>query len=366
MPGVAPLEVAGRGAGQPPPLRLHDVTVGLLLLLGLASAGVAGACARSSVPGVVTVRLGYFPNITHSQAIMGMADGTFARALGSTATVQARVFNAGPSVIEALFAGQIDLAYIGPNPAINGYVRSNGRALRIVAGATSGGAALVVRGDAPIRRPADFRGARVASPQIGNTQDVALRSWLKQQGLELRERGGTTQVIPVANPDILTLFQKKELDAAWVPEPWAARLVHEAGGRIFLDERTLWPDGRFVTAHVIARTAFLDAHPDVVERFLEAHIDLTRRVADDPSGAKLAVNAGIERLTGRGFAQAVLDDAWSRMTVTWDPIPASLRRSADAAFELGFLGDTRPNLEGIYDLRLLNAVLQRKGLGIIR
>jgi NitT/TauT family transport system substrate-binding protein len=332
------------------------------MLLGLAGAAVAGACARSSPPGVVAVRLGYFPNITHSQAIIGVADGTFARALGSTATVQPRVFNAGPSVIEALFAGQIDLAYIGPNPAINGYVRSNGQALRIIAGATSGGAALVVRADTSLRQPADFRGARVASPQIGNTQDVALRRWLQRQGLELREFGGTTQVIPVANPDILTLFQKKELDAAWVPEPWAARLVHEGGGRIFLDERDLWPGGRFVTAHLIARTAFLEAHPDVVDRFLDAHVELTRRVVSDPAAAKLAVNAEIEHLTGKGFAQPVLDDAWSRMTPTWDPVRESLQQSADAAFDLGFLGDLRPKLDGIYDLRLLNAVLQRKGL----
>ncbi len=312
------------------------------------------------------LRLGYFPNITHSQAVIGVGDGTFARALTGAATLQPRAFNAGPSVIEALFAGQIDVAYIGPNPAINGYVRSDGRALRIVAGATSGGAALVVRGDAAIRQPADFRGARVASPQIGNTQDVALRVWLREQGFELRERGGTTQVIPVPNPDILTLFQKKELDAAWVPEPWAARLVHEAGGRIFLDERDRWPGGRFITAHVIARTAFLDAYPAVVTRFLDAHVELTRRVTTDPGRAKSAVNAGIERLTGKAFPSAVLDDAWSRMTATWDPLRESLRRSADAAFRLGFLGETPPKLDGIYDLRLLNAVLRQKGLAEIQ
>lgn len=326
---------------------------------------VAAGCARPSPPGVVAVRLGYFPNITHSQAIIGIDDGSFAHALGSSATLQPHVFNAGPSVIEALFAGQIDLAYIGPNPTINGYVRSNGQALRIVAGATSGGAALVVRRDSSIHQPADFRGARIASPQIGNTQDVALRRYLQQQGLELRERGGSTQVIPVANPDILTLFQKKELDAAWVPEPWASRLVHEAGGRIFLDERALWPGAQFVTAHIIARTAFLQEHPDVVRRFLDAHVELTRRVTADAASAKSAVNAGIARLTGRAFPQAVLDDAWSRMTATWDPVRDSLRQSADAAFRLGFLGDAPPKLEGIYDLRLLNAVLRAKGLKAI-
>jgi NitT/TauT family transport system substrate-binding protein len=309
-----------------------------------------------------SVRVGYFPNITHAQAVVGVADGAFRRALGDSVTLETRVFNAGPSVIEALFAGQIDLAYIGPNPAINGYVRSNGEALRIVAGATSGGAVLVVREDSGIRDAADFAGRRIASPQLGNTQDVALRRWLQQQGLRLRERGGTTQVVPVANPDILTLFVKREIDAAWVPEPWGARLVHEAGGRVFLDERQLWPGGRFVTAQLIARTAFLEQHQDIVRRWLDAHVELTRRLTADPIAGKRALNAEIERLTGKAFAAAVLDDAWSRMTVTWDPIRESLRQSADAAFDLGFLGETRPKLDGIYDLRLLNEVLRGKGL----
>jgi NitT/TauT family transport system substrate-binding protein len=336
--------------------------VSLVAILALAVSG----CSRSSSPlGSVSVRVGYFPNITHSQAVIGVADGTFRRALGDGATLEARVFNAGPSVIEALFAGQIDLAYIGPNPTINGYVRSNGQALRIIAGATSGGAVLVVRGDTAVRHPSDFRGKRIASPQLGNTQDVALRRWLQEQGLELRDRGGATEVIPVANPDILTLFQKKEIDAAWVPEPWGARLVHEAGGRVFLDERALWPQGRFVTAHLIARTAFLEAHPDLVSRWLDAHVELTRRFANDSAGATRALNAEIERLTGKAFPAAVLEEAWSRMTVTWDPIRESLRQSADAAFRLGFLGDSPPKLDGIYDLRLLNRVLRGKGLPAI-
>jgi NitT/TauT family transport system substrate-binding protein len=321
-----------------------------------------GGCGR---PSPNSVRVGYFPNITHAQAVVGVGDDTFRRALGAAATLETRVFNAGPSVIEALFAGQIDLAYIGPNPAINGYVRSNGEALRIIAGATSGGAVLVVREDSGIREARDFEGRRIASPQLGNTQDVALRRWLQQQGLRLRERGGATQVVPVANPDILTLFQKKEIDAAWVPEPWGARLVHEAGGRIFLDERRIWPQGRFVTAQLIARTAFLRQHPEVARRWLDAHVELTRRLTTDAAGAKRALNAEIERLTGKAFPAAVLDDAWSRMTVTWDPIRESLRQSADAAFELGFLGDRRPKLDGIYDLRLLNQVLRGKGLAAV-
>jgi NitT/TauT family transport system substrate-binding protein len=319
------------------------------------------ACAApSSSNSTTTLRFGYFPNITHAQA--GIADGTFQRALGSNVAIDAKVFNAGPSVIEALFAGQIDLAYIGPNPAINGYVKSKGEALRIIAGATSGGAVLVVRSDAGINTAADFRGKKIASPQLGNTQDVALRAWLQKQGFKLKEQGGDTQAIPVANPDILTLFLKKEIDAAWVPEPWGARLVREAGGKIFLDERDLWQDGKFTTACIIVSTKFLNEHPDIVKKFLAAHIELTQRINADPTLAKQTLNKEIERLSGAALSKDVLDDAWSRQNVTYDPIRSSLLGSADAAFKLGFLGDTMPNLDNIYDLKLLNEALKEKNL----
>ncbi len=341
--------------------------MGLLRVLATAvvCAAVAASWGCAGTPpsaGKTRLRVAYFPNITHSQAVIGVADGTFRRALGDGVDLQTHVFNAGPSAIEALFAGEIDLTYIGPNPAINGFVRSNGQALRIVAGATSGGAVLVVRGDSGIASPGDFRGKRVASPQLGNTQDVALRRWLTDQGLRLREQGGETAVVPVANPDILTLFVKKEIDAAWVPEPWGARLVSEAGGRVFLDERDLWPDGRFVTAHVIARTPFLAAHPDIVARWLGAHVELTSRIQADPAAARRALNAEIARLTGQRLPEQVLEGAWSRLNVTYDPIRSSLVKSADAAFRLGFLGDARPRLDGIYDLTILNRVLREKGL----
>src|SRR6476619_861809 len=193
------------------------------------------------------VRVGAFPNITHPQPMVGKANGYFEKALGPQVKFDWKTFNAGPSAIEALFAGAIDMAYIGPNPTINGYVRSNGEALRIIAGATSGGAALVVRGDSGINGPQDFHGKRIASPQQGNTQDVALRAWLKSNGLKTRDKGGDVVVMPIANPDQLTLFLKKEIDAAWAPEPWASRLVHDAGGRIFLGERTLCPRGQYLT-----------------------------------------------------------------------------------------------------------------------
>jgi NitT/TauT family transport system substrate-binding protein len=328
------------------------------LLTGCSATIPAAAPARTPL----TMRVSYFPNITHSQAAIGIADGTFQRALGNQVKLDVKLFNAGPSAIEALFAGQLDLAYVGPNPAINGYVKSNGQALRIVAGATSGGAVLVVRGGAGIEKPSDFAGKKIASPQLGNTQDVALRNWLAKQGLKLKERGGNTEVIPVANPDILTLFQKKELDAAWVPEPWGARLVHEANARIFLDERDLWPNGQFTTALIVVSAKFLKDHPDLVKLWLQAHVELTRRINADPQSAKKILNAEIGRITSAELPEAVLEDAWSRQVVTYDPIRSSLLGSAKAAFDAGFLGDTMPELQSITDLTLLNQALEEMNL----
>ncbi len=334
------------------------------VLLGLGV--MLGACANSSADAAKVVRLGYFPNITHAQAVIGVADGAFQRALGNAIPLETKVFNAGPSVIEALFAGQLDLAFIGPNPAINGFVKSKGEALRIIAGATSGGAVLVVRADAGINSAADFRGKKIATPQLGNTQDVAARAWLLQQGFKLKEQGGDTQVIPTANPDILTLFLKKEIDAAWVPEPWGARLVREANGKIFLDERDVWQGGKFVTAHIIVSTKFLKANPELVKKFLVAHVELTQRINDDPTNAKQKLNAEILRFTGAALSDDVLNEAWARQTVTFDPVRASLLGSANAAFKLGFLGNAPPQLDAIYDLTLLNQILKEKNLAPIQ
>ncbi|HST09837.1 MAG TPA: ABC transporter substrate-binding protein [Terriglobales bacterium] len=309
----------------------------------------------------VTVRVGVFPNITHAQAMVGKVNGSFEKALGSGAKIEWKTFNAGPAAIEALFAGAIDMTYIGPNPTISGYVRSNGEALRVVAGAASGGAALVVRNDSGISRASDFHGKKVASPQLGNTQDVALRSWLRANGLKSTDKGGDVQVIPLANPDQLTLFVKKELDAAWAPEPWATRLIREGNGRLFLDERTLWPNGQFVCANLIVSTKFLKEHPDVVKNWLRAHVELTDWINSHTPEAKKTLNAQIQKETGKALPDSVLDEAFSRLQVTYDPLRASLLTSAKSAFDAGFLGRQAPDLSGLYDLSLLNQVLAEKG-----
>ncbi len=332
-----------------------------LLLICLPLVGCSLRTPPKGEAGVPVIRLGYFPNITHSQALIGIARGDFQQALGSKVHIEPTVFNAGPSVIEALFAEQIDLAYVGPNPAINGYVQSQGQALRVISGATSGGAAFIVRPSAAIRTASDLHGKRLATPQLGNTQDVALRAYLASHGLETVEHGGDVTIVPTANPQILDLFKLGQIDGAWVPEPWASRLMVEGQGELFLDERDLWPNGDFVTANIIVRTAFLEEHPDLVRAWLDAHVSVTQWILDHPEEAQTLVNSEIERLTGNRLPDEVITLAWSRLRPTWDPIASSLLASAQAAFEAGFLSEP-PDLSGIYDLTLLNDVLESRGL----
>ncbi|MBC8160128.1 MAG: ABC transporter substrate-binding protein [Roseiflexaceae bacterium] len=308
------------------------------------------------------VRLAYFPNLTHAAALVGTAEGTFQQAFGSSVALETITFNAGPALIEALFAGEVDLGYIGPNPAINGYVQSKGDALRIIAGASSGGASFVVRPESNIASAKDLEGKKLATPQLGGTQDVALRFYLQQNGLSTADKGGTVEIVPTQNPDILTLFQQGLIDGAWVPEPWATRLVQEGGGKVFIDERTIWPEGQFVTTNIIVRREFLEQYPDVVTRFLEAHVATVQYIAENDEATKSIVNAEIERITGSALPREVLDSAYPQLEVTYDPLANTLFKSADDAFALGFLGTDKPDLSGLYALDPLNAVLNAKGL----
>jgi sulfonate transport system substrate-binding protein len=315
-----------------------------------------------------TLRIGYFPNINHAQAVIGLGNGDFEKELGNNVTVQTFVFNAGPSAIEALLAKKLDVTYVGSNPAINGYVVSEGD-LKIVSGATSGGASFVIRNDAKINSVKDLGGKKFASPQLGNTQDVALRKYLQDNGFKTIENGGNITIIPAANADILTLFLKKEIDGAWVPEPWATRLVKEANGKIFVDERNLWPpDGKFVTANIIVRTDYLKNNPDVIKKLLAAHIRETQWINGHKEQAIHIFNEALKKIAGKTIAEDELRDALSRLEFTYDPIKESLFKMADNAYDLGFLGKVgnRPNLSGIYDLTILNDILGKKQLHTIK
>jgi NitT/TauT family transport system substrate-binding protein len=319
-----------------------------------------------------TLRIGYFPNLNHAQAVIGLQqDGDFQKTLNANSSdinkgvrIESYVFNAGPSAIEALFGGQIDVAYVGPNPAINGYLASSGQGLKIISGAASGGASFVVRNDSGINSVNDLGGKKFASPQLGNTQDVALRKYLVDKGYNTADNGGNVTIVPVTPADILTLMLKKDIDGAWVPEPWATRLVKEANGRIFVDERELWPpDGKFVTANIIARTDYLNENPDIIERLLQAHINKTIWINENKEQQAItAFNGALKKITGKTIPDDEIRDALTRLEFTYDPIKESLLKMADNAYELGYLGDGRSKLDlsTIFDLTILGDILDEK------
>ncbi|MEP6297564.1 MAG: ABC transporter substrate-binding protein, partial [Ilumatobacter sp.] len=301
---------------------------------GAATPGDGAATSSSreagSDAGDVTLRLGYFPNVTHAPAIIGVEDGVFVEALGEDVDLELATFNSGTEVTEAIFSGALDASFIGPNPAINGYARSNGDALRIVAGTTSGGASLVVREG--IESPADLAGTRIATPSLGNTQDVALRAWLLEQGYETdTSGGGDVSITPQDNADTLAAFQAGELDGAWVPEPWATRLVLEGGGQVLLNEAEVWPGGQFVTTHLIVATSFLEEHPDVVRDLIAGLADSIDIANADPTAAQQTTNDGIERITTTALGEETITGAWENLEFTLDPVSGSLQGSADDA-----------------------------------
>jgi NitT/TauT family transport system substrate-binding protein len=335
---------------------MHFPRLNLLILAIVLAACGGPTTAGEGSPGAAagTLRLGFLPNVTHATAMVGIERGIFADKLGSEITLAPQAFNAGPDVVEAIFNGGLDASYIGPSPTINAWSQSDGAAIRIISGATSGGAFLVVSPD--ITEPAQLAGKKLGSPQLGNTQDVALRAWLLEQGFETdQEGGGDVSILPQANADILTAFASGALDGAWVPEPWATRMIDEAGGHVLVDERDLWPNGQYVTTQLIVATTFLDVHPDMVKHLLEGQVAANQFANDDPKASQQAVRDAIAEVTGSDLDPAILATAWKNLEFTNDPIASSLTESAAHAEELGLLEPT--NLDGIYDLTLLNEVL---------
>jgi NitT/TauT family transport system substrate-binding protein len=320
------------------------------LLLGAAACGsdepktVAGATATAS-----TLRLGYFANVTHAGAVYGVASGGFQKALGGT-TLKTSVFNAGPTAIEAMRGGAIDAAFLGPNPAVNGFAQTDGRLLRIVAGTTSGGAALVVRPG--ITDVSQLAGRKVATPQLGNTQDVAAKAYFKAKGVKV-------DVVNQENAQTLDLFKDGKVAGGWVPEPWASRLVLDGGGKVLVDEKDLWPGGQFVTTHLVVRREFLTMYPKTVEALLQGLIEATAAVSTKTDAVQAVVNGQLLKDTGKQLEPAVLRSAFAELTPTLDPVASSLATSAKNAQDLGLLKPV--DLKGIYDLRLLNGLLEAAG-----
>jgi len=350
---------------------LVSLAVGLGALAPAATAAPAAPSARENarphaapaaglpkLPTAPVVRIGFFANVTHAPALVAQQLRLFEAFLGKDGTqVEYVAFNAGPAAIEAMKGGAIDISYIGPNPSISGYTSTGGTLLRVVSGATSGGAQFVVKPS--ISSVADLKGKKLATPQLGNTQDIALRSWLKDQGLKTTTTGGggDVTIVPTDNATTLTLFKKGDIDGAWLPEPWASRLVLEAGAKVYLDEKTLWPAGQFVTTNIIASQKFLAQYPGTVRSVLQANNSAIKYIAANVAKAKDVVQLQITKWTGKPLPDAVITRSWGNLRFTWDPLPATLAKSADDAVNAGLLTLGQNKLAGIYDLRLLNQVL---------
>jgi NitT/TauT family transport system substrate-binding protein len=349
-------------------LRRTFAVIAALPLLTLAACGYGSqakddgtakiAAGAKKIDGLDSVKIGYFGNLTHGTALVGFQKGFFQKELGATKAAPA-IFNAGPSEIEALNSGSIDIGWIGPSPAINGYTKSDGKNLKIIGGSASGGVKLVVNPD-KIKSLKDVKGKKIATPQLGNTQDVAFLNWIADQGWKVDAQSGKGDVTVVRSDNKVTpdAFKSGSIDGAWVPEPTASKLVAE-GGKVLLDEASLWPDKKFVITNIIVRQAFLKEHPKAVEAVLKASVEANKWINANPDQAKAAANKRLELDSGKALPAGVLDPAWKSIQFTNDPLASTLNTEAEHAVKAGLL--EKPDLKGIYDLTLLNQVLKAEG-----
>ncbi|MCX4855934.1 ABC transporter substrate-binding protein [Streptomyces canus] len=352
----------------PSALRRSLAVIAALPLLTLAACGYGSqakddgtakvAAGAKKIDGLDSVKIGYFGNLTHGTALVGVNKGFFQKELGATKASYA-TFNAGPSEIEALNSKSIDIGWIGPSPAINGYTKSDGKNLKIIGGSASGGVKLVVNPD-KIKSLKDVKGKKIATPQLGNTQDVAFLNWIADQGWKVDAQSGKGDVTVVRTDNKITpdAYKAGSIDGAWVPEPTASKLVAE-GGKVLLDEASLWPDKKFVITNIIVRQDFLKEHPKAVEAVLKASVEANKWINANPDAAKAAANKQLEADSGKALKAEVLDPAWKSIQFTNDPLAATLNTEAEHAVTAGLL--KKPDLNGIYDLTILNKVLKADG-----
>ena len=345
--------------------RVATIISAATLIVGLASGSAATAAPKKlpKLPTAKVLRIGYLTNVTHATALVGIQRGLIRSVVGAGGTrVEFTSFNAGPASIEALKGGSIDAAFIGVSPAVSGFTSTRGSLLRIVAGTTTGGAQFITKPS--ITSVSDLRGKTFASPQLGGTQDVALRSYLGRHGLKttISGIGGDVTVTPMENATTLASFKSGDIDGAWVPEPWASRLVLEGNGRVFLDEKSLWNKGKFVTTHLVVATKYLKDYPGTVRSLIGSAYATNKWIKANKQAAKDAVQAQLLATTGKNLSDAVINRAWENITPTLDPLAASLAVSVDHAVDVGLLTNIGSRgVQGIYDLRLLNQLLKFKG-----
>ncbi|HVV09346.1 MAG TPA: ABC transporter substrate-binding protein [Amycolatopsis sp.] len=333
------------------------VTLSLLAVVtGCSRADSGSNSSSAATTGAGTpateVRLAYFPNVTHASALIGLDKGYFTQELGSGTKLTPTKFNAGPDEVSALLGGSVDIGFIGSGPAINAFAKSDGDAVRLIAGATSGGAQLVVKPE--INTPQDLQGKIVADPQAGNTQDVSLKKWISDQKLT------GVNVQSEDNSVTLDQFKKGAIAGAWLPEPWSSRLVNEAGAKVLVDEKTLWPNGQFPTTVIVVRKQFLDEHPQTVQAVLKAVLDANNLAAGDPAEAKAAINRQLKSLTGSALSQPVLDSSFKNIELTTDPLASRFPQLAQDQVTAG-IAKSAAKVNGFFDLTALNAVLTQAG-----
>jgi NitT/TauT family transport system substrate-binding protein len=329
-----------------------------LLAAGCGSSG-SGSSGPGSASDPVTLRLGFLENITHAPALIGVKEGFFTKNLGKNVTLKLYPFSTGTEEATALLAGQLDAAYVGPNPTIKAWQESNGSLIKVISGAASGGAALVVKKG--ITSPSQLKGQKLATPSLGNTQDVALRYWLKSRGLTTTQTGGgDVPITPITpNSDAVLAFKAGSIAGGWEPAPYDAEMVAD-GGHVLVNEASLWPGGTFVTTNLVVTQAFLAAHPTVVNGLLKGQIEANSFIASNKSAAETAANAELVSLAGKGLKPNILGAAFDQVTFTNNPVASSLTADAQHAVAVGLLSPVT-NISGLYDLGPLNALLAAAG-----
>ncbi len=318
-------------------------------IVTIAAISIVAAMYHSSYSGSENrIRVAYFPNVGHAVPIIGTETGIFSNGLGNQTVIETKLFDSGPQVIESLFANSIDIAYVGPGPAINGFLKSENKGIKILSGAASGGASFIVHPDSSISSVQDFPGKRIAAPQIGNSQDISLRTYLSENGLKTAEKGGSVVVFNIPNPDIYTLFVKGEIDAAWVPEPWATILVNELGGKRLFYEEELWPDKQFASVLLIGRSDFIEKHPQIIQNWISSHMETVNRINSNPNESELIFNQFMKKTLGQSLPDQIVSESLANLEITSDPISNSIYIFAERADSLGYLGRHGYDLEGIF------------------
>jgi len=294
------------------------------------------------------VRVAFFPSISHAVPIVGIENGIFEENLTDKKIVEVKIFDSGPQVIESLFSNSIDLAYVGPGPIVNGFLKSNGNDLKILAGAANGGASFIIQKDSGLDSIENFQGKRIASPQISNTQDVSLRHYLSIHDLKPVEKGGSVFVLNISNPDIYTLFAKGDIDGAWVPEPWATILVEELGGIRLFNESEFWPEKQFSSVLLIGRTNFIEQNPEIVEKWILSNEKTVEWINSNPDKTKMIYNEFMKEYMGKTFPKKIVDESFSNLEITSKPVKESVITFAERADSLGYLGRSGYDLNGIF------------------